>query len=60
MGNPTMTKKRKPTKLIDWVQKTEMDRRLERVREYLLTQEQLTPFARLEYDALIRRMTEKK
>lgn len=55
-----MTKKRKPTPLIDWVQKTEMDRRLERVREYLLTQEQLTPSVRLEYDALMRRMTEKK
>lgn len=55
-----MTKKRKPTPLIDWVQKTEMDRRLERVREYLLTQEQLTPLARLEFDALMRRVTEKK
>lgn len=53
-------KKRKPTPLINWVQKTEMDRRLERVREYLLTQEQLTPMARLEYDALMRRMKGKK
>jgi len=55
-----MTTPKKPTPLIDSVQKTEMDRRLERLREFLLTQEQLTPLARLEYDALMRRMTEKK
>jgi len=44
-------------KIIRQVLKTEMDRRLERVREYLLTQEQLTPIAKVEYDKLIRRLT---
>lgn len=56
----TTSKKPKHTPLIARVQKTEMDRRLEQVREYLLTQEQLTPTARLEYDALMMRIQGRK
>lgn len=43
-------------KIIRQVLKTEMDRRLERVREYLLTQEQFMPIARAEYDKLMGRL----
>ena len=49
-----------PKWLIHRAMKTEMDRRLDRVREYLITQEKLTPPARLHYDALMRRLTNKE
>jgi hypothetical protein len=49
---------KKPS-LIDKSLKTEMDRRMAKVREYLMTIEELTPLADLEYRQLIKKMTEK-
>ena len=44
-----------------WItQKTEMDRRLERLREYLLTKEQLTPEVDKEYSDLMRKLMKPK
>lgn len=54
-----MTIPKKP-RLINKVLKTEMDRRMDRLREYLMTIEDLTPLAKFEYDQLIKKMTEKK
>ena len=54
-----MDKPKKPS-LIDKSLKTEMDRRLARVREYLITVEQATPAARFEYTLLIAKLMGKK
>lgn len=54
-----MNKPKKPS-LIDQSIKTEMDRRMARVREYLMTIEDLTPLARFEYAVLLAKLTEKK
>jgi hypothetical protein len=44
-----------------WItQKTEMDKRLERLREYLLTTEQLTPEVNKEYAELMSKLTKPK
>lgn len=48
-------KPKKPS-LIDKTLKTEMDRRLARVREYLITVEQATPAARFEYAVLLKKL----
>jgi hypothetical protein len=55
-----MPDKPKKPEVINKAVKTEMDRRLERVREYLMTIEDLTPLADFEYRMLINKMTEKK
>jgi len=54
-----MDKPPKKPSLIDKTLKTEMDRRMARVREYLMTIEVLTPIADFEYRQLIKKMTEK-
>ena len=54
-----MDKPKKPS-LIDQSIKTEMDRRLARLREYLMTQEELTPLARFEYTVLMTTLLSKK
>ena len=54
-----MDKPPKKPSLIDKSLKTEMDRRMARVREYLMTIEDLTPLADFEYRTLIKKMTEK-
>lgn len=51
-----MDKPPKKPSLIDKSLKTEMDRRMARVREYLMTIEQLTPLAKFEYEQLLRKM----
>lgn len=51
-----MDKPKKPNDLIKNSMKTEMDRRLERVREYLIMQETLTPLASFEYHCLMTRI----
>lgn len=53
------TPPRKPS-LINRSLKTEMDRRMDRLREYLMTMEDLTPLAKFEYDELMKKITEKK
>ena len=53
-----MDKPKKPN-LIDASIKTEMDRRMKLLREYLMTVEDLTPLADFEYRQLIKKMTEK-
>ena len=50
---------KKPS-LIDRTMKTELDRRIERLREYLIHQEELTPLARIEYAVLMAKMTKEK
>jgi len=50
---------KKPS-LIDKSLKTEMDRRMARVREYLITIEDLTPLAKFEYTVLIAKLTGEK
>ena len=50
---------KKPS-LIDRTMKTELDRRIERLREYLIHQEELTPLARFEYAVLMAKMTKEK
>lgn len=52
-------KPKKPS-LVDASIKTEMDRRMARVREYLMTIEDLTPLAKFEYAVLLKKLTEKK
>lgn len=47
----------KPKKVnIDKILKTEMDRRMERIREFLLHEEQLLPTTRSIYDTLIKKV----
>ena len=41
---------------IDKILKTEMDRRLERIREFLIHEEQLLPTTRSIYDNLIKKV----
>jgi len=55
-----MDKPKKPNDLIKNSMKTEMDRRLERVREYLMMQEALTPLASFEYHCLMTRLNKKE
>lgn len=50
---------KKPS-LIEQCMKTELDRRIERVREYLIHQEELTPIARFEYAVLMSKMAKEK
>lgn len=54
MKNPA----KKPS-LIEKSLKTEMDRRMDMVREYLMTIEDLTPLVDFEYKQLLKKMTEK-
>lgn len=46
--------------LIKQAMKTEMDRRLDLMREYLLMQEKMTPLATLEYNVLMAKLTKEK
>lgn len=55
-----MPDKPKKPDLIDKSIKTEMDRRMARVREYLMTIEDLTPLADFEYRLLMQKMKEKR
>lgn len=55
-----MPDKPKKPDLIDQSIKTEMDRRMARVREYLITIEDLTPLADFEYRVLLSKIMEKK
>jgi len=55
-----MDKPPKKPSLIDKALKTEMDRRMARVREYLITIEQATPAAQFEYNLLLKKLTGKK
>ena len=55
-----MADKPKKPALIDKAIKTEMDRRMARVREYLMTIEDLTPLAQFEYAVVLAKMKEKK
>jgi len=41
---------------IDKILKTEMDRRMERIREFLIHEEQLLPTTRSIYDTLIKKV----
>lgn len=52
-----MDKPPKKPSLIDASIKTEMDRRMARVREYLMTIEDLTPLAKFEYTVLLAKLT---
>lgn len=55
----TIPKKINPVRgngLIDKIIKTEMDRRMERIREFLLHEEQLLPTTRSIYDTLIKKV----
>jgi len=42
--------------IIDKILKTEMDRRMERIREFLIHEEQLLPTTRSIYDNLIKKV----
>ena len=42
--------------IIDKILKTEMDRRMERIREFLIHEEQLLPTTRSIYDTLIKKV----
>ena len=53
------TTPKKPS-LIDRSLKTEMDRRMARVREYLMTIEDLTPLAKFEYTVLLAKLMKDK
>lgn len=55
-----MDKPPKKPSLIDKALKTEMDRRMAKVREYLMTVEELTPLAKFEYTVLLAKLTKKK
>lgn len=55
-----MEKPSKKPSLIDKTLKTEMDRRMARVREYLMTIEELTPLARFEYTVLLAKLMKGK
>lgn len=55
-----MDKTPKKPSLIDRSLKTEMDRRMALLRDYLLTIETLTPIAKFEYEQLLRKMKGKK
>lgn len=55
-----MNEPKKPKPDIKKLMQTEMDRRLERVREYLIMQEELTPLAQFEYNVLISKLTKEK
>jgi len=52
-----MNEPKKPNDLIRQAMKTEMDRRLDLVREHLLMQEKMTPLAREVYLRLMIRLT---
>jgi len=51
-----MNEPKKPNDIIRKSMQTEMDRRLERLREYLIMQEELTPFASFEFNCLMTRL----
>lgn len=56
-----MTEPKKPKRdIIKKSMQTEMDRRLERLREYLIMQEELTPIASFEYHCLMTRLKRKE
>lgn len=56
-----MDEPKKPKRdIIKKSMQTEMDRRLERLREYLISQEELTPLARFEYAVLMAKLTKEK
>ena len=55
-----MADKPKKPEVINNAIKTEMDRRMEKLREYLLNIEDLTPLAKFEYAVLLAKMKEKK
>ena len=55
-----MDKPPKKPSLIDKSIKTEMDRRMARVREYLMTIEDLTPLAKFEYTVLLAKLMKDK
>jgi hypothetical protein len=55
-----MPDKPKKPEVINQAMKTEMDRRMEQLREYLMTIEDLTPLAEFEYAVLLAKMKEKK
>lgn len=52
-----MSKPIHPKKIIAHTMKTELDLRIERLREYLLMREKLGPIAEREFDALMARLT---
>jgi len=55
-----MDEPKKPKRnIIKKLMQTEMDRRLERVREYLIMQEELTPLAKFEYTVLMAKLKRK-
>jgi hypothetical protein len=54
-----MEKPKKPD-LIKQAMKTEMDRRLDLMREYLLMQEKMTPLALLDYNVLMAKLMKGK
>jgi hypothetical protein len=51
-----MNEPKKPNDIIKQAMKTEMDRRLDLMREYLLMQEKMTPLAKFEYRRLMIRL----
>jgi hypothetical protein len=55
-----MDEPKKPKPDIKKLMQTEMDRRLEGVREYLISQEELTPLARFEYAVLMAKLMKEK
>ena len=55
-----MDKPPKKPNLIDASIKTEMDRRMALLREYLMTIEDLTPLARFEYAVLLAKLMKDK
>ena len=55
-----MDKPPKKPSLIDKSLKTEMDRRMALLRDYLMTIETLTPIAKFEYEQLLKKMKGKK
>jgi len=51
-----MNEPKKSRNIIGKSMKTEMDRRLERLREFLIMQEELTPLASFEFHCLMTRL----
>lgn len=56
MTTPKRVKIVRGNNFIDKILKTEMDRRMERIREFLLHEEQLLPTTRSIYDNLIKKV----
>jgi hypothetical protein len=55
-----MNEPKKPRNIIGKSMKTEMDRRLERIREFLIMQEELTPLASFEFHCLMTKLKRKE